>query len=466
MKVVNNTGLDKLFKLIKADFIKNDKKGAVNGVATLDENGKVPYTQIPEFLDLYTYGISWDTTASSPVCTRIGNPLLHKELPIQSSMRGCVHQGKEIQYFLDADDWTKKADGTASHLDGTDGSVGVHIMKFYGKSGATGTKRWVRISTMKLDDSWEEIPEAIVGAYRATVDNVNTKAVTVKNTAAQYRGGGNRTDYDEFSSNIFKTDLGKPRTAITRSTMRTYARNSGSELMFYNYYKWLCWLYYIEYANFNCQAAFNAAPTSDGYKQGGLGDGISTMNSTQWGNFNEYYPLVPCGYTDEFGNGTNIKATGTITDGTATTGSGNVPRWRGIEQPFGDIWTNLDGIIAEYDASLDKTIYYATWNPTYFGDTEAEKASMEIVGYQANSDGWVTTFDLGEKANMVPTTIGGSPSTYKCDYSYQSHNAGLKTVRVGGYAYNGTFAGLAFFTSNFGVGVSYSFIGFRLITLV
>lgn len=466
MKVVNNTGLDKLFKLIKADFIKNDKKGAVNGVATLDANGKVPYAQIPEFLDLYTYGISWDTTASSPVCTRIGNPLLHKELPIQSSMRGCVHQGKEIQYFLDADDWTKKADGTASHLDGTDGSVGVHIMKFYGKSGSVGTKRWVRISTMKLDDSWEEIPEAIIGAYRATVDNVNTKAVTVKSVAAQYRGGGNRTAYDDYSTNIFKTDLGKPRTAITRSTMRTYARSSGSELMFYNYYKWLCWLYYIEYANFNCQAAFNATPTSDGYKQGGLGDGISTMNSTEWSNFNGYYPLIPCGYTDEFGNGTNIKATGSITDGTATPGSGNVPRWRGIEQPFGDIWTNLDGIIAEYDATLDKTIYYATWNPTYFGDTAAEQAAMEVVGHQAGSDGYVKTFDLGEKADMVPATVGGSSTTYKCDYSYQNHNEGLKTVRVGGSAYAGSSDGLAFFVSAYGVGFSHAFVGFRLITLV
>ena len=102
--------------------------------------------------------------------TRIGNPLLHKSLPIQSQYKGCVANGAEINYYLNPNDWSQKADGTPSVLDGTDGTVRVHIPKFYGKSGVEGTKRWVRMSTIKMDNTWIEIPEMLVDAYRSTVD--------------------------------------------------------------------------------------------------------------------------------------------------------------------------------------------------------------------------------------------------------------------------------------------------------
>jgi hypothetical protein len=72
---------------------------------------------------------------------------------------------------LHPDDWTYKADGTEAVLDGTDGDVRVHIMKFYGKSGTyENGKRWVRISTYKIDDSWVEIPEMVIDAYLCTID--------------------------------------------------------------------------------------------------------------------------------------------------------------------------------------------------------------------------------------------------------------------------------------------------------
>ena len=35
-------------------------------------------------VDIVSYGVEWDTTVADPTCTRIGNPLFHKSLPIQS----------------------------------------------------------------------------------------------------------------------------------------------------------------------------------------------------------------------------------------------------------------------------------------------------------------------------------------------------------------------------------------------
>lgn len=37
----------------------------------------------PEYIvDMKSYGVEWDITVADPTCTRIGNPLFHKSLPI------------------------------------------------------------------------------------------------------------------------------------------------------------------------------------------------------------------------------------------------------------------------------------------------------------------------------------------------------------------------------------------------
>ena len=305
--------------------------------------------------DIYSYGVEWDSTVADPTLTRIGNPLLHKSLPIQSQYKGCVANGAEINYYLNPNDWSQKADGTPSVLDGTDGTVRVHIPKFYGKSGVEGTKRWVRMSTIKMDNTWIEIPEMLVDAYRSTVDttvSATPKAVSVVNTTAQFRGGGNRTANDTYlDTDAFRSDLGKPRTNISRANMRTYATNAGSEMLCYEYYKWIFyWAWVVEYATLNSQKAYTADLTAEGYHQGGLGDGVTTWNG-DWNTYNGYYPLTPCGYCNDIGNFTGVKdlvIPETVINESTTVASKTfkVPRWRGFDNPFGDIWANLDGIIS------------------------------------------------------------------------------------------------------------------------
>ena len=115
--------------------------------------------------------------------------------------------------------------------------------RFWGKSGVVGTKRWVKISSVCIDDTWTEVPEMLIDAYRSTTDNRVTatpKLVSVVNTTAEFRGGGNRTSMDAYlTSDPIRTDLGKPRTAMNRATARTWATNAGSELLNYEYYKWV-----------------------------------------------------------------------------------------------------------------------------------------------------------------------------------------------------------------------------------
>lgn len=449
-----------------------------DGTAEWQDNqgggGGIDYTGLE---DIYSYGVEWDSTVADPTLTRIGNPLLHKSLPIQSQYKGCVANGAEINYYLNPNDWSKKVDGSPSVLDGTDGTVRVHIPKFYGKSGVEGTKRWVRVSTIKMDDTWTEIPEMLVDAYRSTVDTTTSatpKAVSVVNTTAEFRGGGNRTANDTYlETDKFRSDLGKPRTNISRANMRTYATNAGSEMLCYEYYKWIFyWAWVIEYATFNSQATYNADLTSDGYHQGGLGDGVTTWDGTNWNNYNSYSPLTPCGYCNEFGNFTGVKdlvIPETVVSETVTvaTKTFKVPRWRGFDNPFGDIWTNLDGIILERTAANQPSSVYTTTDPTAFGDDNTAKGKMTVAGTEIASERWIKDYDLGETGEIIPSVVGGSATTYMCDYHYcNASSTALRTLVVGGCAYNDGHAGLGYFFSNDGVGSAGVHVGFRTLNKV
>lgn len=543
--------------------------------------------------DVYAYGVEWDSTVADPTLTRIGNLTLHKSLPIQSQLKGCVANGGVINYYLHPDDWSKKEDGTPSVLDGTDGTVRVKVPRFWGKSGVAGTKRWVKISTVCIDDTWTEIPAMLIDAYRSTTDNTVTatpKLVSVVNTTAAFRGGGNRTAYDTYlETDPIRTDLGKPRTVTNRATARTWATNAGSELICYEYYKWIMfWLPVIEYATFNMQADFNSDLTSEGFHQGGLSAGVTNMSNLEFYNGN--YSVCPCGYANELGNFTgakvipqadwvyestgltnmasysrdtaqadmtaetnkvtitNVKGTnrymyrtwgyqngetvytisglaegqdvifyvGGTTVATATadgditvnwptnnlgdrcikssfTGSCNIvisiksasnvnvtvsrpamsiARYRGFENIFGDLWTNMEGIIIQGYTDEGTSTYnwknvYTTTNPENYGETETQKAKMKLISSrEIHVDGYTKDFDLQTTGEIVPCAVGGGSTTYMCDYHYTGNkDASLRTLLLGGHAYGG-FSGPGCFYSDHGVGLSSTLVGFRTLNKI
>lgn len=419
----------------------------------------------PDYLvDMMSYGVEWDVTVADPTCTRIGNPLFHKSLPIQSEYKGCVVKNGKLQYYLNPNDWTKTSNGSNSNLDGTDGDVMIHTPKFYGKSGSNGNKRWVRISTVKIDASWVEIPEMFISAYRNTIynDGNTTKIASVVSTDAKYRGGGRRSEYDQYlATDQFKTDLGKPVSNISRATMRTYAVATGQELLCYEFYKWIFyWNYVIEYANFNSQKEFNSELTSDGYHQGGLGHGLTTFGWGQWGSYNGNYAITPCGYTNEFGNFSGVKAIQLQSPEKTLYAN----RWRGFENPFGDIWTNLEGIVIKRDAAKSNSNVYTTTDVSKYGE---DYSLFDIAGVEIAQDGRIGTFDLGSKAEIIPSSIAGSESTYKCDYHQCNvDSVENRTLLVGGSAADGGKAGLGCFDSRAGVGHAYADVGFRSLVRV
>ena len=254
---------------------------------------------IPYVEEQCSYGIQFDTTVSTPTCTRIGNTDLHKSVPIQSRMKGCLldDNGQVVEY-LDPRDWTGQV------RDGSRGQVMVEIPLHYRKFETDGTIRRVRISEQPLP-GYHQVPQMYISAYEAVLDRTNLKLCSIVNMAEQYRGGNNNAEYD----GTYRTFLGRPATQISRTNFRNYARKRNNSAtaewncMTYDAQKTLYWLFAVEYATLNTQAAFNAELTAEGYRQGGLGAGVTTWDGT-WSNFNGYYPFVPCGHTDTLGNGT------------------------------------------------------------------------------------------------------------------------------------------------------------------
>lgn len=440
-------------------------------ILTWQADGKAKWDDLANMFtgleDLLSYGVEWDVNVASPILTRIGNPLLHKSLPVQSAYKGCVAQKDKIMYWLDPDDWSKKENGEAAVLDGTDGTVRVRTPKFYGKSEIDGDKRRVRISMIKIDDTWTEIPEMLVDAYRSTVSKTPPaegflstlpadSAVSVVNTTANCRGGSDKSNYDTYlDTDPYRSDLGKPIINVSRSTMRTWARNAGSEMLSYEQYKWIFyWAYVIEYANFNCQATYNEELTADGYRQGGLGDGVTTWDNSSAYDYNEWSPLTPCGFGNDLGNHTGIKdivipKTVNVYNSPKTF---KMPRWRGFDNPFGDIYTNLDGIIIDTSSHPDNMYYvYTTDNPAKYGDYIANIANMRLAGLETPTGGCIKLFDLGTTGEIIPKVVDRFYSPmYKCDnhYAYDG-NKSLSKLLIGGDVLSGDSAGFGSFNTHY-----------------
>ena len=367
----------------------------------------------------------------------------------------------------------------AARLDGYDGEVFVYVPEFWIKSWDEPDRRCVRISPTKIDDSWEHQPAIFVGAYKDTVLNTVPKdmgylstlevnsAISVANSATYCRGGNNDA-INDADEDVFKRQLGKCRVRLKRPIFREYTRKAGKEIMSYRQYKNIMyWLYVIEYANFNSQAEYIPELTTEGFHQGGLGNGIT--NVTNGSAYNGYYPICTNGYTNNFGNGTGIKLI--ESSGLEPVGNIYAIRWRGIENPFGDTVTNVDGIIIDADADNhpnNMNYVYTTNDPAKYGDTLTNAADMVLSGLEIPEDEYIKEWDLGSTAEIIPRLHGGNLTQYKCDWHYAGNKGTkLRTLLLGGRCSNSAKSGLGYFdSSGSGEHYAYPFVGFRSVCMI
>lgn len=409
------------------------------------------WEDIPDIEERYAYGVEWDMASSSPDGKRVGNMQLHRELPVQSGMRGVVLDNNGgVYYYHEPTAWkmTFASKDYASMVEIPD-----HWYRIY----ITGTKFKMMLSSIPLP-GYKHISKFYIGSSEAQMLRSLGLLMSDKTNSTDTRGGDNTAEWD----GTYRSLLGCPVTNLTRDQFRQAARKRGSgwEMYTYNAHKILFWLFAVEYATLDSQKPFNAQKDANGFAQGGLGPGPTQM--TDWANFNNANPLIPCGYTNEFGNGSGEKAyvVKNASGGTHATLMAN--RYRGIENPFGHIWKYTDGAniqVTTGDSGL--SILWTTDDPSNFSDTSYTGYNKK--GNICRTNGYAKKMLLGEDGDIVATEIGGSSSTYWCDYYYTYTSANrMQVVLVGGSAGNGSYAGLAHVNANNAPSAAYRCIGSRL----
>lgn len=418
----------------------------------------------PSFPYDYYYGVEWDLTVSNKRPTRIGKMELHQSLPLQNMMRRCLlNDDGSVNYYLHPNDSTKRDNGASADLSGNDGQYMVELPDTYVRFEQDGNKCRCLMSPHALP-GFKLWRKDYVSTVEATVERPTGKLAAVCNKSADYRGGNNNASLDDAAN----TQLGMPATAISLTNFRAYARKRGSTEWNCNLYathKKLWWFYVVEYATFDSQDTFNAALTEDGFHQGGLGAGVTTLNGTKWNNFNGYYPVIPCGTTNSLGNKTGVVEYTMPTEYDASGFKVNVPSYRGVENPFGHIWKWTDGakVLIQSEADGGLSVFYTCDDPTAF--TSSGVANYNIRGNLPRKDGYVKAVILGEDGEFMPLEVGAGSTTYFCDYFYTNipgSGTAERGVLLGGYAGHGASAGFVFANTYNAPSNAYALIGSRL----
>lgn len=298
-------------------------------------------------------------------------------------------------------------------INGYDGEIGVDTGgKFYQWSvdnDGAGNEVWQ--SLYKCVPYAREIKRHIIGIDRACVLNVafnDTKwgwigsleantAVNVINYHTNLRGGSNTTTFDKYLGvDSFRCQLGKARTNILLATMRSYSQKTdGGQMLYKQIWEAIVWSYVIEYADFDVKKAYNNSLTTEGYHQGGLGNGV--IGGNDLANYNNNEKFAPNDYTLEFGNNTGIKT--------------RTARQYGIPVAANHYWNNYtidNSILSALDGSYKVLTIMYIMNP----NTDYNiKASGNVVGgtvkYKITGlTGGQTIVFKREKGNLTITTDG------------------------------------------------------------
>lgn len=416
------------------------------------------------------YGFELDEANSSPDLVRIGSDMtehngeyLHAVLPVHSQIKACLLlPNGTVNYYLDPADWGKKENGTASDLSGADGNVMVEFPTYYRRVDSPSPGVYQHKISLSPLSGYQKVDKFYIGAYKATVNRTGVQKLwSVVNTTPEFRGGNNNASLDNQDNTL----LGKPASYLTLPALRLRARNivPGEykwNLVPYRHSMLLYELFIIEYATRNSQKAVNTVLTSEGYKQGGLGNGVTTVDSNTWNNFNEYFPLIPCGTSNSLASGTGEVAY-TIPSFGHASGAVKVNRYRGIECPFGDIWEWCDGASIYNEGAGGVSKFYTCDIPQNFADGTATNYEHRANLPVGSTYPIKMTHD--DKGIFIPNAGGGYSTIYWCDYYHTSGlvNAWRALIR-GGYAFALSDAGFVYLFTNHNATSQRAYFGARL----
>ena len=322
-------------------------------------------------------------------------------------IKPCVFKNGAVNYYLNKNDFTKKASGENAVLDGTDGDVMIEFPKF-------AYKIWKDPQDNKI--------------LRVSITNNNDYAE--QNNYKYYAFSKSKEgDKDYFYWGAFKGSLdaeGKlrsipnkqPANSKTIGAFKTCAQNNGNGYTITSYFQLIAiqCLYLIKYGNLDGQAA--------------LGQGVCGRSDKS--EESNYGPLVTGG-TLTFDAGKKMYYGNTSNSGSSaeyeTAKLGHV-KFAGIEDFWGNIWEWIDGFITD-----------SNWNIITNWDYDKENNQENFIfssGLTSDSNGYVSNVSGTTETGFMNVEYKGSGTTFFCDYGYLYSD---RVLRFGGRWAYGSDAG-------------------------
>lgn len=396
----------------------------VNSVqTTVPENivyvnvGKIVTTSNLE--DTLAYWYENNENSSSTTCATGGNRNVIESL--RSKFKRCIAKpygdDAALISYLNETDSNKWPDGTSANYETVrKESLMVHFPKYYHKTIERSPGIWrTYISEQQIDNDYIEEPELLLGTFEGIISDEN---------------GGALTSTGSSISTASKTIAQFVAAAKVNGSMYgigDYRSHATIARMFCAYYK-----------TTNISTSNSAIPCSGGTKRYNYGwtggtkalgnrDGKAAVNNDAGYYSTNFLGLEDCYYSKwEFVQGINIlKGKYVVYDG------GSFP----------------DKDVAELEA--------------------AGATNIRVVGYEPNPaateayNGWIKTIAQGKYGDVLPTSNGGSETTYYSDYSWFNPTANRIFLRSG-HSDDGSLCGVFVASANFASSYSWTYIGARL----
>ncbi len=412
------------------------------------------------------YGVIYDPSSSSPVCQKVvlsGTQLIAVDdfamLPAHDFKR-CVMDdlaARHVNYYLNQYDSAKKADGTAADLTGADGDVMVEIPITYWKYQTMNDGKILYLVSDKtfsgasihpffyVSPDGKTARNQYVGAYQSTIcDASGTRIANMMNQDA--------TASSSYAAGYKARSVAgaKPWANMTQAVHRTAAANNGAHGVNSLFHQYLFLMMLIEGGSFNTQDAI-----SPGFAYASTWD----------------YAFTRLSGRANFGNGTGNILADSAQDSAITWQSVADAlkvvqfSYRGIENPYGEIWKFEDGI-QKYQNVVDGVLtdgcYWWTAATSLYTDVDQNAAASPTYTRVAHSwptGGYPKTWRAD---NFLPLTVGGASTTYLCDFFYNDSAAGARVVLRGGSGYYGAYVGGGSVSVAHGLALANTSVGGRL----
>lgn len=449
------------------------------------------------------FGYEIDETESNPrlAVTRIAGSEAYKKAVFGTNglldgnlfryVSKSATDGSEIDITEDIKDYTKYSKYKYGGLNGEDGDRDIFAVpksQLFFKVETEGTTVGSRILRKKISlyqlegfQPYHVNHNVYIGLYEATrhkgadgtISGYNTAGddtlcsrVIHPNNYADYQGG-TETSTTSRSAKF----QGQPSTYIQTSVFSNLAHNKNTSAItdgLYDEMDYMTWLmlydlYICDFGTLNSQDGVNTARDGEGFRQGGLGDGATTI-----GSWDRNSDVCACGVaTKTEGDGYIGSKCGQASFVAPYNNKAMVAAiFYGIENLFGNVWTMLQGlhlITTEESGSYGASCYICN-DPEKFSVVANREnmtvAEQETAGYvyegllpNATSQ-FYKNAQFGVFGSLLPTTVGSGTGsgTYYCDYFYTTtRDVGVsRLVLFGGDAGSGAYAGFGYLDASSG----------------